>query len=49
MNRTNRLKPIRNWKYCRNHSQEDCERANCLYRSRMDCKWQLSKDNNLGI
>ena len=49
MNRINRLKTIRNWKYCRNHSQEGCERANYLYRSRVDCKWQLSKDNDLDI
>ena len=44
MNKTDRLKTIRNWKYCRNHSQDDCERINCPYRSRVDCEWRLSKD-----
>ena len=44
MNKTNRLKTIRNWKYCRKHSQEDCERANCPYRSEVSCEWLLSKD-----
>ena len=44
MNKTNRLKTIRNYKYCRNHSQEDCERANCPYYHECPCEWLLGRD-----
>ena len=44
MNKTDRLKTIRNWKYCRHHSQEDCVRKQCPYYHEIPCEWLLSKD-----
>lgn len=44
MNKTDRLQTIRNWKYCRHHEQENCERKRCPYYHEISCKWLLSKD-----
>lgn len=43
-NEADRLKAIRNWKYCRHHSQEECERSGCPYKSEVSCEWLLAKD-----
>ena len=39
-----RIKIIRDYKYCRHHSQENCTRKQCCHYPKISCEWLLSKD-----